>query len=133
MTRMLAIRAFVLWLGLLALAMANGVLREAVLVPALGRTAGLAASGIVLCVLIAGATFLCAPWLRTHGRRPLLAVGAGWLVLTIAFEFGLGWIEGKPLTGILAAYTFRDGNLWPLALLVTATAPWCTGKLRGWF
>lgn len=69
------IRAVLVWLALLVLATANGALREAYLLPAWGRPAGLVASGALLSL------------------------------------------------AILAAYTFRDGNLWPLVLLVNLLAP----------
>ena len=48
-------RAFAVWLGILGLAVANGVLREAVLVPRLGGRAGLLLSGVLLSALIVGA------------------------------------------------------------------------------
>ncbi|MBL8446270.1 MAG: hypothetical protein JNJ44_02530, partial [Zoogloeaceae bacterium] len=51
-------------------------------------------------------------------------VGIGWLASTVVFEFGMGrWVLGKPWSDLLAAYTFTDGNLWPLVLLTVLLAP----------
>ena len=41
------------WLVILGLAIANGTLREALLIPALGESGGLILSGLLLCLLVA--------------------------------------------------------------------------------
>ena len=125
-------RAAALWFVILLLAIANGVLRERVLIPRLGVSGGLVLSGVLLAAFIMTVAFIGVGWLGSRDARGLLLVGAAWLVATLLFEFGFGLARGKPLAEILAAYTFRDGNLWPLVLAVTALAPWLAGKLRGW-
>lgn len=60
-----------------------------------------------------------------------LATGAGapWLLSTTGFEFGFGRIaRGKRRDGLLAAYAFQDGNLWPLVLVATVIAPLVFGR-----
>jgi len=123
-------RAFVLWLAILVLAVANGALREAVLIPRLGSAPGLILSGVLLSGLVLLVAYLGLPWLRARGRA-LIAIGLGWLLATLIFEFSFGLLRGKPLGEILAAYTFKGGNIWPVVLLVVAAAPWIAGKLRG--
>ncbi len=130
MTVDMVLKAAALWLIILVLAVANGILRESVLVPGLGRVAGFVLSGLILSALVVLVAYLGVPWLRAHGRA-LLGVGLGWLVATLVFEFAFGLLRGKPMGEILAAYTFREGNLWPLVLLVVILAPWVAGKLRG--
>ena len=44
--------SFLAWLFILALAAANGALREAVLVPSLGRTGGLLLCGVWLSLIV---------------------------------------------------------------------------------
>jgi hypothetical protein len=126
----LALRSLAVWAGILVLAIANGIVREAVLTPVLGHTGGLIASGLILSGLILGVTYACLPWLDARGRRQLLVVGLLWLALTLVFEFSFGLLRGLALDEILAAYTFRGGNLWPLVLAVTAAAPWLAAWLR---
>lgn len=127
----IAARALAAWAGILVLAVANGALREAVLIPAFGKTAGLVLSGLLLSLLILAVAYACLPWLGVRRGPALVGVGLLWLALTLAFEFSFGLLQGKPLSEIAAAYTFEDGNLWPVVLLVTALAPWAMARTRG--
>ncbi|GAA0700656.1 hypothetical protein GCM10009104_32110 [Marinobacterium maritimum] len=127
---MTALKALGIWLIILVVAVANGILRESVLMPMLGLTAGLILSGMLLSVLILVITFFTLPWLQANRRSKLAGIGLFWLLLTLVFEFAFGWSQGKPLSVILDAYTFKDGNLWPVVLLVTVTSPYVAARLR---
>lgn len=128
----LALKGFALWLVILGLAFANAALRELVLIPQWGKPQGLMLSGVVLATLVLVVAWACLPWLGTRRIAELLAIGFGWLVLTIVFDFAMGWLQGKPTQQLFEAYLFKDGNLWPLVLLVTLSAPCLAAKLRGW-
>ena len=129
---MLITKALAVWLLILLLAITNGVLRESVLLPLLGLPTGMLISGLVLCALILIVTYLALPWLAVHKRKQQWALGLFWLFLTLSFEFSFAALQGQSLVEILAAYTFTDGNLWPVVLVVTALAPRLMAKLRGW-
>jgi len=117
------LKALLLWLAILVLAMLNGFFREAVLIPRLGRFDGLVASGVLLSLLVLLVAYLGEPWYGPPGGRPWL-IGALWLALTLLFEFGFGrLVQQRPWPELLAPYTFRGGNLWPAVLAVTAAAP----------
>ncbi|BAZ93403.1 ABC-type multidrug transporter, ATPase and permease components [Thiohalobacter thiocyanaticus] len=126
-------RALVIWMGILVLAVFNGLLREAVLLPMLDQPLALILSGILLSVLILAVAYLSLPWLGRLPATAYIAIGLGWLCLTLVFEFAFGrLIQSRPWPELLDAYTFRDGNLWPLVLLVTAAAPYAGARLRRW-
>ena len=122
--RFSAIHAVVGWLLILVLAIANGGLRESLLIPSLGRAPATAVSGLML---MAAVMIVSTVLFRRHPpRTPAQGwqVGIGWLAGTVAFEFGMGrWMLGKPCSDLLAAYTFTDGNLWPLVLFTVLLAP----------
>ncbi|MCT0245613.1 MULTISPECIES: hypothetical protein [unclassified Synechococcus] len=126
-------KAFAVWLGILVLAIANGALREAVIIPAIGKSSGLIISGILLSGLLLTVTYYAMSWL---GRAPAVSyavIGFGWLCLTLLFEFIFGSIfQGKSWPELLEAYTFKGGNIWPIVLLVTALAPYVAARIRGW-
>ena len=133
MTLAISFKAFVVWLGILMLAIVNGVLREAVLVPALSMSSGLMFSGALLSGLILAVTYFALPWL---GRAPVITyvvIGIGWLCLTLIFEFTFGRIiQERSWSQLLETYTFKDGNIWPVVLFVTAVAPYVAARIRRW-
>ena len=124
-------RALALWFAILVLAIANGMLREALLVPALGPVTGLAASGVVLSLAIVAVAIAGVRWLKPSGAPGCWRVGALWLALTLAFEFSFGrLVQHKSWHELLQAYTFSDGNLWPIVLLATLLAPRLAAAIR---
>jgi hypothetical protein len=132
MTVWLAVKAIITWLVILGLAFANAALREAVLVPWIGKVRGLTLSGVILSALVLAVAYLALPWIGATNVIELLAIGMGWLVFTLSFDLLLGAIQGERIRQQLDAYLFKRGNLWPAVLLVTASAPWLAAKLRGW-
>ncbi|MFL1465961.1 hypothetical protein [Marinobacter sp. HN1S83] len=125
-----ASKALIIWLSILTLAIANGLFREAVLLPAFGIPAAFVLSGLLLSALIIGVAWVSLPWLRLRRPGQFWLVGFGWLALTLAFEFSFGLAQGKSWPVMLEAYTFKDGNLWPVVLAVTACAPFIAAKIR---
>lgn len=128
----LALKSLVVWCLILGLAFSNAALRELVLIPMLGRVRGLVLSGVLLSLLIVLVAYACLPWLGARRVPALIGIGGAWLVLTMAFDLAVGRVQGKPGSELLAAYLFRDGNLWPIVLLATASAPYLVARLRGW-
>lgn len=127
-----SLKSLVVWAGILVLTMLNGALREAVLIPKLGTATGLVLSGLLLSALIIAVSYAALPWLDTRQLVQLLAVGLGWFALTLVFEFSFGLWQGTSWPALLEAYTFKDGNIWSLVLLITAFAPYIAAELRGW-
>ncbi len=128
----IALKALAIWTGILVLAVLNGALREAILVPKLGMAAGLVVSGVLLSALIIVVAYLSLPWVGARRPTGLLGIGIGWLALTLVFEFSFGLWQGKSWQVMFEAYTFKGGNIWPAVLIVTALAPYLAAKLRGW-
>jgi hypothetical protein len=59
-------------------------------------------------------------------------IGALWLLLTLIFQFAFGrLVLNKSWGQLLEAYTFKDGDIWPAVLIVTALAPWLSARIRG--
>ncbi|HSH48419.1 MAG TPA: hypothetical protein VK991_07535 [Halomonas sp.] len=121
-----------IWFAILMLAIANGVLREFLLVPLLGGPTSLVLSGTLLSLLILCVAYLSLPWLTIHRPLQLWLVGFGWLAMTLVFEFSFGFWQGKSWSELLDAYTFKGGNIWIVVLAVTAFAPRLAARLRGW-
>lgn len=132
MTATVYLKAAALWSAILVLAILNGILREKMLVPALGGVAGFIASGIILSVCIFFVAFAAVPWYGQLTSRRWLSVGLLWLLLTLVFEFSFGWfVQHKTWPELLDAYTFQGGNIWPIDLATTFVSPWLAAKVRG--
>lgn len=124
------LKALIIWICILTLAIANGLFREAVLLPAVGIPSAFILSGLLLSALIITVAWLSLPWLHLRSPGQVWLVGLGWLALTLAFEFSFGLAQGKSWPAMLEAYTLEDGNLWPLVLAVTTCAPFIAAKMR---
>lgn len=123
-------KALVIWFGILALAIVNGLIRESLFVPGFGTPVALVLSGLLLSVLIIVVAYFSLPWLQVHHPVELFMVGAGWLVLTLVFEFSFGFWQGKSWSELLEAYTFKGGNIWSVVLVTTAFAPYIAAKMN---
>jgi hypothetical protein len=124
-------RALAVWGFLLGLAVVNGGLRDAWLSPSLGEIPGRALSSVLLSLLILLATRLTVRWIGPRTQREALTVGALWVALTLAFEFGVGrYGFGKSWPELLADYDLTRGRIWVLVLIVTCFAPLWTARLR---
>lgn len=130
MLTVLTLKALLVWASILVLAVANGALRESVLIPWIGTPAAFVLSGLLLSVLIIGVAYFSLPWLEISRPVQLWAVGLGWLALTLVFEFSFGLSQGKSWPELLEAYTFKDGNIWPVVLAATVLAPYLAARLR---
>jgi hypothetical protein len=128
----LILKAACVWMLILGLAFSNAAMRELVLIPRLGKVQGLVLSGVILSLLVLLVAWASVPWLDARRASEWIAIGLGWFVLTLAFDLVLGWIQHKPMRLLFEAYLFQQGNLWPVVLLVTASAPYLAAKLRGW-
>lgn len=126
------LKATAVWLVILGCAVLNGGLREGVLMPSLGKPIALVISGVLLSIVIVAISLLLVPWLGRLNTSQCLYVGLLWLCLTLSFEFGFGrLVQHQSWQQLVEAYTFKDGNIWPLVLVVTFVAPLLAVRVRG--
>lgn len=111
-----------LWVVMAVVAVVNGVFREAMLIPRIGEYTGHVVSTALLITAILVLSYLY--FTRSaidYTRAELLLVGVIWVVLTVGFEFLVGYLEGIPVSETLAQYDVFAGHVWifvPLTLLV---------------
>lgn len=112
------------------IAAANGAFREAWLVSRLGEHQGRQISTFMLIALLAGYIAAVMRIWPAASSRHAAAIGALWLVLTLAFEFMLGrFVSGLSWREMLAEYDLAGGRLWALVPLSVALAPWVLYRL----
>lgn len=122
-----------LWLLLVAVAIANGLLREEILAPLFGAPAALALSGLLLSGLVFVVALVTLPAIGRTRARVYWAIGLVWTVLTLGFEFLSGhYLAGKSWAELVQIFNPVRGDLFLLVLAATACSPWLAARLRGW-
>jgi len=118
-------RYLLAWFPMILIAVANGALRAAWLVPRLGEHAARQVSTLLLIALFAlYIGYVARRWpIASSGEA--LAVGGLWLALTLVFEFGIGrFVSGLSWQQMIAEYDLAAGRLWALVPLWVAAAPY---------
>ena len=125
-------RLTLVWFVLLILAVLNGAFRESMLLRWAGREPAQAVSTLMLSAIILAVSWIATPWIAPATLRDAWAIGAAWLVMTLAFEFfGGHFLFGKPWDVLFDDYNVLAGRIWVLALLVTLIAPVAAFVQRG--
>jgi hypothetical protein len=118
------IRALLVWVGLLIVAILNGGFREAVLAPRLGRSLAHGLSTVMLSLFIVALGWMTTPWVAPRSLQDAWLIGGVWVALTLAFEFlGGHFIFGRPWQTLLADYNLFAGRIWVMVLIVTLMTP----------
>jgi len=117
-------RAIGLWLVLMAAETLNGLWRAKVLALWIGDAAARDVSVFTGSMVILLITFACIGWIPAHSVRTLLVIGMSWVLLTIFYEFTLGYLVfHRPLGEIASDFDLFHGELLPIGLLVLLFAP----------
>lgn len=118
------------WVLMAIVAILNGGFREVVLIPRVGDYPGHVLSTTLLVVAILIISLIYFWWTPIeYTQVELLLVGILWTVLTVGFEFLVGYVEGTPISVTLGQYDVFAGQVWiavPLTLLVSPL-------LFGWY
>jgi hypothetical protein len=115
--------AFGVWVGLAVVAIANATVRELVYAPVVGDYWGHVASTVTFVAALSAVAYVYFGRVE-HTVRELVAIGAGWLALTVAFEFGFGhYVMGTSWDVLLADYDVLAGRVWVLVLLAMLLVP----------
>jgi hypothetical protein len=116
-------RAVLVWVLIVPMAIANGMLRDLLLVPLLGDFAARAVSCITLSAAVLLVAWISLAWIGPPTMSAAWAVGVIWLALTLAFEFLAGhYLFGTSWQALRAEYNIVAGRLWIVVLITTLAA-----------
>lgn len=122
-------RGLLVWLLIMLVETAHGVLRGILLVPRIGEEAAARLGWPIGLILVLAISYLCIRWTRVSGSRQLLLLGAAWALLTIAFEVMIGLMRGMDLSRIMADINPLSGTIL-YSGAVMLVAPLATNRLR---
>jgi len=127
-------RALLVWVALCLVAIANGTVRQFLLLPSVGAYAGHVLSSVSLSLLILLVAWLSIRWIHPATAGAAWAVGVCWLTATVVFEFVAGhYLFRHPWSRLLADYDLRQGRIWVVVLVATLVAPRWAAGVRGLF
>lgn len=129
---MYLLRGFLIWLVIAFAESIHGTLRQIFLAPLIGdfparRIAFF--TGMLLIYLIA---YFSTRWISAPTIKSLFIVGLMWAILTLAFEFGLGFfVLGYSRERMFEDYDVSRGGFMGFGLLFMVLAPYLAARLRG--
>jgi hypothetical protein len=112
---------FFAWFGMMILAIVNGGLRDFVYKLHVGDLPAHQISTVILMVLLAGYFRLLTAIWPIRSASQAWVIGGMWFLMTEAFEFGMGFIEGASWSTLFQAYNVCAGQVWifiPLWVLI---------------
>jgi hypothetical protein len=127
---MVFLRAFAVWLIVMAVESIHGIFRSLFLVPLVGDFAARQISVFTGSVLILIVTYLFIAWISATTKQ-LTRIGAMWVLLTVSFEIGMGrLLFAYSWSRILSDFNIAEGGLLGIGLLIMGCAPRITASLR---
>ncbi len=116
------LKYFFAWFGMMILAIINGGFRDFAYKSRIGDLPANQISTVILIVLLAGYfRFLTSIW-PIKSASQAWGIGGIWLLMTEAFEFGMGrFIAGDSWNKLFHAYNVFAGQVWifiPLWVLI---------------
>jgi hypothetical protein len=116
-------RALALWLLIMSIETVLGTLRTVLVEPRVGsELARRYGVGLAVIVIVIVAT-RWAGWLGATTARARLAVGAVWVLSTVAFEVALTPLVGRSWADLAGDYDLTRGGLMGLGLVGMLLAP----------
>jgi hypothetical protein len=125
------LRGLAVWLLLLVVETIHGGFRRLVLEPWMGDLPARRLSVFTGSVLILVVAYLFIEWIEARTTRQLAVVGIIWVLLTLAFEIGIGrFVLSYSWERVLSDFNLVKGGLLGLGLLIMGFAPGIASRLR---
>jgi hypothetical protein len=111
------------WAPLALIGVLNGIFRALVLMEFADEFLARQISSVLMITWILVYAWTVLPFVGARTFRDAVAVGGLWFLLTVTFEFSLGFVSRTDISTMLMAYDVRSGNLWGAVVLCTFLAP----------
>ena len=121
------------WIGMVILAVLNGVVREKIYGPFMQELSAHQLSTFIVLILFGLYIWALTGICRIESSSQAFMIGGMWFIMTITFEFIFGhFIIGHPWGKLLHDYNIIKGRVWLLVLIWTAVAPYVFYRVRSW-
>jgi len=134
LTARLFFNSLLVWVIIAIFAIVNGVFRENILAPVLGKTLALPISGLSLSIIIFVVTSLAFSLINGNDKLTYILIGLQWVFLTLMFELVFGhFVVGKSWAGIFAVFNIVKGDLFLVVLATSLVSPLLVAMIKGEF
>ena len=123
------IRYVLAWLPMLLIAIANGLLREAIIKKYVSDHRAHQLSTVTLILFFAVYIYFIVRRYPPQSESQALLLGIIWVILTLIFEFGFGRYRGNSWQTLLSEYNLLKGKIWVFIPAWVALAPWVFYRL----
>lgn len=128
---MYSLRALTVWFLIIFAESIHGMLRQIFLAPLVGDFPARLLAVFTAMLVIFLITYIFIRWIAAPTQKSLLSIGLIWVVLTVLFEFILGFlILGYTWERMFEDYDISRGGLMGFGLLFMFFAPYLADKLR---
>lgn len=108
----------------------HGTLRRLLLVPRIGELLSHQIGVVIGSGIIFTIAWFCVCWFGPGSHRQQFQVGVLWVVLTLIFEFTLGYFFGYSLERILSDYNIAKGGVMVFGILFMLFSPALAARAR---
>lgn len=127
---MILMRAFVVWLAIIAVETIHGIIRSLFIAPIMGDLPSRQLGVLIGSMLIFGVAYWLICWIHPINSSEKFLVGILWVVLTIGFEIGLGTLAGFSFDRIVEDYDIQRGGLMLFGLTFMLFTPYLGGRIK---
>lgn len=129
---MYLVRAFAVWLLIIFAESLHGTVRQILIAPLIGDFPARRIAFFVGLLLIFLIAYFSVRWIRAGNKKQLFAIGSLWAILTLSFEFALGFLVlGYTRERVFEDYQVSRGGLMGFGIIFIFFAPYLAAKLRG--
>jgi hypothetical protein len=119
------------WLGMMILAILNGLIREKMYGPFMRELSAHQLSTFSCLIIFGVYIWVLTGLFRIESSRQAFAIGGIWVIMTIVFEFIFGHhVMGHPWGRLFHDYNLLKGRIWLLVLIWTAVTPYMFYRIR---
>ena len=125
------LRALLVWVLFVPIAILNGIVRNSVYQQYTGELLAHQISTVIGSIaFIALVYFAMGKLLAGLETKELFGIGIAWVVMTVSFEFLFGhYVAGHSWQRLFFDYNLLAGRVWSLFLFITACTPWIVKKI----
>jgi hypothetical protein len=119
------------WVGMMILAILNGIIREKVYGQFMHELSAHQVSTFIVIVLFGIYIWILSGVFPIESPKQAVIIGGMWLIMTVVFEFGFGhYLMGHPWSKLFHDYNLLKGRVWLLVLVWTFISPYVFYRIR---